>query len=249
MSFAVTPLVNRAASSKTDIVRVAKDIHQGKRIAEDDIQTVSVGAHNLPENVIKDPAEVIGQYAATDLKTDDYLLPGKLSANADSADDVFKALDGERQAMSISIRSFAGGVSGKLKNGDIVSIIVSGKNAEDPTLIPPELKYIRVITTTTSNGSDAEQQEQDDENNDQPATVTLLVNEAQSVLLAGYEANAVIHISLVYRGDADKANQFLQAQQTVLDELEQQRLEAELEEAENPARPEASAEPEEMIYG
>jgi pilus assembly protein CpaB len=44
----------------------------------------------------------------------------------------------------------------------------------------------------------------------------LLANEEQSTLLAGFEANSVIHIVLVYRGDAETAQQFLTAQEKTL---------------------------------
>ena len=54
--------------------------------------------------------------------------------------------------MSITIGSFAGGLSGKLENGDIVSICVTDK--DDHTEIPAGLKYVKVITTTTSGGID-----------------------------------------------------------------------------------------------
>jgi len=209
--FGVAPLVNRAASAKMDVVCVAGDVPQGRVIKEDDIKIVTVGAHNLSPKAIKDKETVVGQYAACDLKEDEILLNTKITRDANGAEDVFKSLDGSRQAMSITIGTFAGGLSGKLKNGDIVSAIVT---AGDQAAIPPELKYVRVITATASDGSDAGEPNENGET-EQPATVTLLVNEKQASLLAKSEADGKLHLALVYRGNAETAGKFLAAQEEV----------------------------------
>ena len=213
--FGVTPIVNRLAEKKVDIVRVTKDISQGQKITADDIKIVTVGGYNLPGDVIKTSKSVIGKYAVCDIKADDYLLPSKLSGTADSASDVLKTLDGTKQAISITIPSFADGLSGKIQNGDIISVIVVS-NGE--STIPAELTYMKVITTTTSKGIDNDQStSKTSSTSDLPSTVTLLVNSAQAKLLALYEQNSKIHITLVYRGSVEKANQFLQVQDKVFE--------------------------------
>lgn len=213
--FGVAPVVNRLAAQKVQIVRVTRDIPQGTQITAADVAAVEVGGYNLPKSVLKDTRAVTGKYAACDIKSDDYLLPSMLTGTADSAGDVLNTLDGTEQAVSVSISDFACGLSGKLKNGDIVSVIVTQNKA---TSIPRELTYVRVVTTTTSKGSDEDKQAASkDGTADQPSTVTLLVNAEQAKLLAGYDAdsNTKVHISLVYRGDAKTARKFLDAQAAV----------------------------------
>lgn len=217
VSFGLAPLVNKVTAEKVTIVRLAADVAQGKQIAAGDIETVTVGRYHLPDDVIKSADEVVGKYAACDLKKEDYLLPPKLSEKADGADDVFHTLNGTQQAISITIASFADGLSGKLQNGDIVSILVTPEGDNKTASIPAELKYVKLITTTTANGSDKnELTQKKDGTYDLPSTVTLLVNSRQAVLLAGYEAKAKMHIALVYRGDEATANKFLEAQNVVL---------------------------------
>ena len=213
VTFGIAPVINKTASAKTDILRLTRNIPQGTQISDSDLQSVSVGAFNLPDNIITDKDDVIGKFAACDLKSDDYLLPSKICDTADSASDVFKSLNGSQRAISITINSFAGGLSGKLLNGDIVSVIVV--NRDSGTVILSELKYIRVITTTSSSGYDADSN--NDDKNEMPSTVTLLVNEEQARLLAEHENNSSIHLSLVYRGNEETANQFLEVQKAVFD--------------------------------
>lgn len=212
--FGISPIINKLSVAKIDIVRVKIDVPKGHQITDKDIETVTVGGFNLPKDVIKDKKAVIGKYATCDLKVEDYILLAKIKETADNSDDVFRSLDGNEVAMSIAIPSFAGGLSGKLQNGDIVSVIVTDKDASKGTLIPPELKWVKVITTTTASGNDRNGQTQKEgETVELPSTVTLLVNTTQAKLLA--QANGSIYIVLVFRGDEAKANKFLELQKEV----------------------------------
>ena len=219
LSFAVAPLVNRFSDSRFEIVCVKRDITKGHQITEDDIQTVTVGGYGLPADVIKDRAAAIGKYAACDMVSEDFILPSKLTDNADSADDVFMNLDGSRVAMSITIQSFAGGLSGKLANGDIVRLIVN--TDDDGAFAPDELQYVRVITSTTAKGIDKDELiRNEDGSYELPTTLTLLVDTYQAKLLAEYENNGKIHAVLVSRGNDELANKFLNMQESILNETE-----------------------------
>ena len=211
--FGAAPLVNTLTAGRVEIVRFSRDVPQGTRIAAEDVALVEVGKAGLQDNAVKELEAVVGKYAACDVKAGTNVLSSYLADTADTADDVFRTLDGSKQAMSITIGSFADGLSGKLKNGDIVSVIVT---QEKETVIPAELTYVKVITTTTAEGTDKDElQQNEDGTYELPSTVTLLVNPAQATLLAGYEASGEMHLSLVYRGDEATANRFLQAQDKV----------------------------------
>lgn len=219
LSFAVAPLVNRFSDSRFEIVCVKRDVTKGHQITEDDIETVTVGGYGLPSDVIKDKAAVIGKYAVCDMVNEDILLPSKLTDNADSADDVFMNLDGSQVAMSITIQSFAGGLSGKLANGDIVQLIVN--TDDDGSFVPDELQYVRVITSTTAKGIDKDELiRNEDGSYELPTTLTLLVDTYQAKLLAEYENNCKIHAVLVSRGNYELANKFLNMQESILNEVE-----------------------------
>ena len=212
--FGVAPIVNKLSASKITIARVAMDVPKGHQITDKDVETVTVGGFNLPKDIVKDIKTVIGKYAACDLKAEDYILPAKIKETADNSDDIFRTLDGNELAMSIAIPSFAGGLSGKLQNGDIVSVLVADKDEAKGIIIPPELKWVKVITTTTATGNDRNEPiAKEDGTVELPSTVTLLVNTTQAKLLA--QANGNIYIVLVFRGDEAMANKFLELQKEV----------------------------------
>lgn len=216
--FGVTPLFSRSASEKTDIVRVTKDIKEGDEITAEMVQTVEVGAYNLPQNLMTDKKEVVGQYATADLVAGDYILSSKLSAVPAAENAYLYNLDGTKQAISVTIKSFATGLSGKLESGDIVTVIVADYQGKGETAIPPELQYVEVISVTASSGYDANTGEVVDEK-ELPSTVTLLVTTEQAKVLAELEQDSELHLALVYRGTPENAAKFIAAQDALIEEL------------------------------
>lgn len=216
--FGVTPLFSRSASEKTEIVRVTKDIKEGDEITAEMVQTVEVGAYNLPQNLMTDKKEVVGKYATADLAAGDYILSSKLSAVPAAENAYLYNLDGKKQAISVTIKSFATGLSGKLESGDIVTVIVADYQGKSETAIPPELQYVEVISVTASSGYDANTGEVVDEK-ELPSTVTLLVTTEQAKVLAELEQDSELHLALVYRGTPENAAKFIAAQDALIEEL------------------------------
>ena len=220
--FGVTPLFNKSISQKTEIVRVTKEIKAGDEITKDMIQTVEVGGFGLPDNVLRQSESVVGKYATADLSVGDYILNTKLSDTPAAENTYLYNLDGTKQAMSVTIKSFANGLSGKLESGDIVSVIAPDYKKQGSTVIPAELKYVEVIAVTAGSGYDANQRDAGPDSpsaeneKELPATVTLLVSPEQSKVLAELESDGKLHLSLVYRGSPANSAKFIEAQDKVV---------------------------------
>jgi pilus assembly protein CpaB len=200
---------------------VAKEIKAGDEITKDMVQTVEVGGYNLPENVIKNQDTVVGSFALADMSVGDYILNTKLSETPAAENAYLYNLDGRRHAISITIKTFANGLSGKLQSGDIVSVIAPDYRKQGATVIPPELKYVEVISVTASSGYDANtgEQEENIDERELPSTVTFLVTPQQGNILAELEENGESHLSLVYRGIPENTKKFLDMQAKILEEL------------------------------
>lgn len=218
--FGVTPLMNGAIREQSEIVRVKTDIAAGTQITGSMLETVTVGSYNLPADVQKNKESVIGKYARAELQKGDYVLSGKLADQPPTDSPYLEDLDGTESAISVTIPSFAAGLSGKLEAGDIVSILASDTDTKT-TAVPEELRYVKVLAATASTGADKDDtqnkkdssESEEDEEKSLPATLTLLVNEEQAQLLANLDANSKIHAVLVYRGEKEKADRFLQKQE------------------------------------
>lgn len=231
--FAITPLINVGLSKKSTVVRVRQDVTAGEQLIKEMLEEVEVGNYNLPENVIQSIEEVEGMYLTANVYAGDYLFPAKVSVDAGLENTYLYHLTGEKQAISITIDKFAQGLSGKLKSGDIVSVIAPDYLEKGTTVIPPELRYVEVIAVTANSGYDANLEDvSEEEEKELPSTVTLLVCPEQSQILAQLEAEGTIHLSLVYRGTTENAQKFLDAQNLIMEEIKAAK-EAENENEEN----------------
>ena len=219
--FAVTPLFNQSISEKAEIVRVVKPVKIGEEITADKVKTVEVGGYNLPDDVVKNLETAIGKFASADLIPGDYIIASKIADEPAAENAYLYNLNGEKQAISVSVKAFANGLSGKLQSGDIVSVIAPDYKKQGATVIPAELQYVEVIAVTANSGYDANTGEAADGDTEKelPGTVTLLVAPEQAKVLAELEADGKLHIALVYRGDKANAAAFITAQESVLLEL------------------------------
>lgn len=240
--FAITPLFNAAKENTTEIVRMKKDVKIGQEITEKDVEIVEVGAYNLPADVLKKSEDVVGKYVSSELLAGEYVLPGKISNTPASENAYLYNLTGEKRAISVTIPSFAGGLSGKIISGDIVSVIAVDYRESGETVVPDELQYVEVIAVTDKEGYDEDEvvvTTDGEEEPDLPETVTLLVTPAQANILAELEADGEIHLSLVYRGTSENAQKFIAAQEKLLNELAEAEK-AEEEKSEIPTVPTVS---------
>lgn len=224
--FGVMPLFNSGMSKTTHIIRAAGEIKAGEKITDKMVQTVTVGSYNLPSNVLHDSSAVIGKYAACDMIAGDDVLTAKITEKPESENSYLYHLDGTKQAMSVTIKSFANGLSGKLISGDIVSVVAPDYKGMGETVIPPELKYVEVIGVTASTGYDTDTSNSEskadqttDKEKQLPSTVTLLVTPKQSEVLAKLETDGQLHLTLVYRGAAENSAKFIKEQDDALKKL------------------------------
>lgn len=235
--FAITPLFNASNSSTMRIVRVKNDLKIGQEITAKDIEIVEVGAYNLPSEVVKKSEAVVGKFAAAEMFKGEYVLAAKISDTPASENAYLYGLTGEKRAISITIPSFAGGLSGKLISGDIVSVIAVDYRETGETVVPDELQYVEVIAVTDKKGNDEETttiKPDGEEETSLPETVTLLVTPEQANILAELEAQGEIHVALVYRGTTENARKFVDAQEKFLEELKAEKD----DEKENNSKPE-----------
>lgn len=221
ITFGIAPLVNRFTDRKVEVVQVKQNVERGHLITEDDVELVKVGALNLSDRTVKNMKYVVGKYAATNLYAGQIMIADLVAEKSNSADDVLSALDGTKVAISVNIASFAQGLSNKLRNGDIVSVIVYDRHVHDShghdtetnqSHVPPELRYVKVITTTTGDSVDSDRKT----DATQAITVTLLASPDQAKLLAYLNTTTTLHFSLVCRGDKTVAEQYLKVQEDYL---------------------------------
>lgn len=220
--FGLAPLVAGSTAKQIQISRVSKEIPKNTKITSEMLENVKVGAYNLPDNVIRNRNDIVGQYSKIEMLPGDYVLSSKLSPTPLGTDEYLTRLDGKKQAISITIKTFAAGLSGKLETGDIVTLIASDYGDLKQTIIPPDLQYVKVLAATTTSGEDNDSTARETETKgsntkqDMPSTLTLLVSPDQAKTLVDCESHGTLHASLVFRGDSKTSQKFLDMQDQYL---------------------------------
>lgn len=239
LCFVVSPIISNTGDKTITVVRVTADIKSGDEITKEMVTEMKMSSTNQPEGIVSSDDEVIGKYAAVDMMKGDNVLKGKVADTPYVENTYLAGLNGSNRAISVTLKSFATGLSGKLKSGDIVSIIAPDYQKTGMTIIPPELQFVEVIAATNKSGADVDETLEDE--NDLPSTVTLLVSEKQAILLADLEKTGTVHMSLVYRGNREKAEEFLKAQEDLNNKAEQETQQQETQEGQELAPTESEA--------
>ncbi len=217
ISFGLAPLFNKSIAKKEMVARVATKIQQGEQITKGMVKMEEIGTYNLDSKVVKDMDDIIGQYARVELHPGDHVLKTKLSNDPLANYEYLMDFNGSMRAISVSIKSFASGLSGKIERGDIVSVLVADYGEERTVLSPVELQYVEVLAVTAGTGLDTEEygvEESLEMEKELPATITFKVNPQQALLLADMESQGKIHVALVFRGSEEQKNAFLEKQRS-----------------------------------
>lgn len=218
--FCVSPLFNKVFDGKTHVILLKSPVMQGQQITPDMLSSVEMGSYNMPEKAITNPQLVVGKYATSNLFAGSLVYSEMLSDEADTSDTMLRNLKENEIAMSVTIKSFANGVSGKLMTGDIIRIV--SVDEEKIATIYDELQFIEVLTTTTDSGVDNIYQPVPDENGEisLPVTITVILqDEAQALKLAECE-NTSLHAIFVSR-DEEKKDKYIKAQAEILESLKE----------------------------
>lgn len=225
-SFVLIPKMNEKTREVMRVIRVSKAIPANTEITADLLKTVEVGAFGQPSDVITDPDTIIGSFAAVDLIPTDTLTPAKLLASDQQVDGDLYGLEQRQQvAVTVTLKSLAASMAGKLQPGDIVSVYAvmpapDGSIGHEIVMFP-ELELVEVLSVSNSKAADTEQKKQEleaqkssatgivstKEEETIPAVITLAVDSLQAQRLIQIEASGNVHIALVGRGAA--ARQYL----------------------------------------
>ena len=223
VAFVVVPQIYGNQEATTVVVRAAQDIPAYTQITAEMLETVEVGAYNLPGNVVKEAKDAVGQFAAVELLDGDTLTTAKLEAKpGDSL--MTEAIGDGLYMVTVTLPSNASALATQLQPGDYVAVATySDRAAEDvqweittdengeQTVAPkdaeedfgvtmhPELANLQVFAVSDSAGVDATVSAS------VPKTVTFLTNKAQAEMLIRAEYEASIHLIWKGRGALDSS--------------------------------------------
>lgn len=158
------------------------------------------------------PSDGEKMYASCDIYPNDMITPSKASAAYPYSDMEIRTLDNNHYAVTANVSSLAAGVAGKVRSGDILTLIIySGSDV----FIDSYLNYVKVISVSNSEAADINDSTESDRNHI-PSVITFEVTLEQAMYIAKYNNSNGIHYALAARADTDKAAQLLGIQEKQL---------------------------------
>ena len=229
IAFVGFPIVQGVVSKRVPVVTAAENISRGTLITPQLLKASEIGAIDRPSSAAVSIDQVVGAYASMDLLAGDMVTSGKLSRERPLSNPYLYELPEGKLAISVSVKGLAEGLTGKLKEGDIVSVyaVFNKSDAEENYFAtqPPELRYVRVLAVSNSLGDDIDvdaRYDTEEERTRLPETITLLTGDLQAAALAGLDSNATIHVGLAARADSPGlCDALLAAQEEYIAELEE----------------------------
>lgn len=217
IAFVALPTIAKQTNGKTEIVRITKTVLKGEQITADNTETVEVGSYNLPPNIARSLSDVKGLYATTDLSQGDYILTSKISTVPVSSDVALNSIPSGKVAISLTVKTLASGLSDKLQPNDIIRIYHFLDVAEEV----PELRFVRVLSVTDAKGVNVDNTKEplDDEEKQQSATITVLASPEQARVITSLENDGVAHVALISRNNEKLAEELLEEQDVILQEI------------------------------
>lgn len=217
IAFGLIPAMYHSKGATTQIIVAAGDIKKGTQLTDPMLKNVEVGAYGLPLNLITDKAEIIGQYAAVDMKAGDYIMVSKLQEYR--FDQVIDEIIQEgKRLVTVTVPTVASGLSSHLQKGDIVTVanfipekerFSSGGSIYEPSkvIMYPELMELTVYDVENAKTESADQVRAEGDKNGTgydpiPKTVTFIATELQAVKLIEAEYNGKIHLILAGRSNS-----------------------------------------------
>ena len=137
------------------------------------------------------------------------MIADLVAEKSNSADDVLSPRRNQGCHLG-QYRVLCAGAVNKLRNGDIVSVIVYDKETNQ-SHVPPELRYVKVITTTTGIRWTATGKPTQHRRSRSQCCLS-----RSGKVLAYLNTTTTLHFSLVCRGDKTVAEQYLKVQEDYL---------------------------------
>jgi pilus assembly protein CpaB len=237
------PSLLAAQNDTVDIVVAKTDIAKGDHITKEMLGMSTILASSYSEGAYLNTEEVEGQFAKSFIYEGDTLTINKVDTELQYSGDISDATKVGKLVYSVPLKDLASSVSGKLKPGDIVSVLTANTITDSTKVnIPsepqtgydgvvedtantvqeqvyeaiPELRYIEVCGISTATGAETsgEQTAEGTTNTSIPATITLFVTEDQALRL--FKAQKMGDISFAFVAKGEDRYAFVEAENLVI---------------------------------
>ena len=223
LTFVLLPKMYGSQQATEDVVQFIDDVNAGTQISEEMLSTKKIGRYGVDAAVITKKSDIVGKYAAKDIRHDSNLYSDMFADDWSEVDGAVDTLlkDGDK-LITLSLDSAAQSVGGQAKPGDVVDILTQkavkvsldeyGQAVGNTDKIEMEMttllknvyklqnQAMEDVTSLNRKFYSIQQandgSEKDFDSSLVPAFVTVIVNDEQAVKLANQEYSGTVHMLL-----------------------------------------------------
>lgn len=189
--------VRKEVDPKVSLLALAKPVSAHQAITDDMVKAVEMPERWAPPSAMRDPGELVGLVAATDLKPDTLLQNDMLIAPPQLA-------PGQRE-LAILVDAETG-VAGKIGPDSVVDLIAtypgSQTKAPESRVVVPSARIIEVGQPRLKGGNGVQEQAADP---GQVVPITFALTPEQALVVSYAESNATeVRLALLRPGDSEE---------------------------------------------
>lgn len=233
------PLVVNSMTASVNVVVATTDIKPGDALNSTNTAIVEMGREGLPEGYMSSLSSYTSNFLTKDEESKTLYSNKYISKNGFIMQDAVTdtSVDAEslmnipagKVAISFTLSGVASSFDNQFLAGDIVQFMcyknasqtaiktndetVIKQNEEGEVTTNKKLSYVKLLSVNTEYGTEVTA---DDKETVKYTVATAIVTPEQAAEIVRLEHEGSIHLSLIYRGDAEKANAYVATQDAYL---------------------------------
>lgn len=217
IAFVGIPLTVNSITDTVEVLRATSDIKPGDMLTKNNCKVIKMNKEGLPDDYLERLPEH-DVYSTSYIGVEGFILESSITTNASTEMSLTNIPSG-KVAISFTMQGDATSFDNQFKAGDIVQFLeyhhIAGTQ-DSSTQVNKLLNYVKLISVNTDYGVEVTDKDKD-KTKYTVATVIVTPEQAQEIVRLEQEGN--VHLVLIYRGDVEKANSYVIAQDKYLEKL------------------------------
>jgi pilus assembly protein CpaB len=217
IAFIGIPLTVNSITDTVEVLRATSDIRPGDMLSKNNCKVIKMNKEGLPDNYLtKLPDYDI--YSTSYIGIEGFILENSITTQASEEMSLTNIPSG-KVAISFTMQGDATSFDNQFKAGDIVQFLeydyIAGTDGGS-TSVNKLLNYVKLISVNTDYGVEVTDKDKD---NTKYTVATVIVTPEQAQEIVRLEQEGNVHLVLIYRGEVERANSYVIAQDKYLEKI------------------------------
>lgn len=223
IAFIGIPLTVNSITDTVEVLRATSDIKPGDMLTKNNCKAIKMNKEGLPDNYLESLPEH-DVYSISYIGVEGFILESSITTNASTEMSLTNIPSG-KVAISFTMQGDATSFDNQFKAGDIVQFLeyhhIAGTQ-KSSTQVNKLLNYVKLISVNTDYGVEVTDKDKD---NTKYTVATVIVTPEQAQEIVRLEQEGNVHLVLIYRGEVEKANSYVIAQDKYLEKISNPKVE------------------------